>query len=429
MKKKMICAVLIGSMVIHGSGISVKAGSLEPTALWRFWSSSFPVWGNSEKNMEENPKENQKECIRDEELKELVQKKMKEFCELYESDERIHSNQETGKEALEKLLESIREQYPDEEIEFELPKEEELTEEQRRIWNCAKELAGSWSEKMESGESAGEEQSEETGGSKTIQEEDGTENKEPVKVLGLETETPSEEPSEIRTETNQDTEEEIPSETCTETPSEISSEIPSEDLPVEESEFFSDEEKTADYETEDQTENMMLSTEEESDEIVIPVRKTPAEIIGAGKEQLLMEIVPELPRVRLVYDNAEKVTSEYQPVIRMENSDKAEIVSCMINGVEADYHWEENEIFVSPEGLMEGNNRITVMVKDKTGEICEMEPWEFQVEEEELLAASKVQDQGTEKQEEASVKKSWFGRYLDILGKLLMCTFHRGIFF
>ncbi|MDD7739526.1 MAG: hypothetical protein SOT28_08695 [Fusicatenibacter sp.] len=396
MKKKIICAVLVGCVLVHGSGMPVRAAKTEPASLWNYRNrpeEQFPSESLQKEQLQNGQFQNgqlQKEQFQ-KETEEWIRKIIEEIGKSSVSEEWISPYQEKYREEMEKVLEEIKARYP--ELWAVLQAEETAVEE----------------DKKEEKPTAAEQQEELA--EKTKDEKPEEETKEERK---------GETEGEIKAGTEEETEEE------TEIHPEVLPELSAE-VQEEAGEVSAEEQQELQLE-ELPVEDVELLAEDKEDEIVIPVRKTAEEIIGSGKEKLLEEIVPELPKVRLIYEETQKVTPEYQPVIRMENSEKAEIVSCMINGVEADYHWENNEICISPEGLAEGNNRITVTVKDKTGEICEMEPWEFQVEED-LLASV----QGTETEETDTKVKStaagWFGRYLEVLKKLLMCTFHRGVFF
>lgn len=79
-------------------------------------------------------------------------------------------------------------------------------------------------------------------------------------------------------------------------------------------------------------------------------------------------------------DTSQEVDSGYIPEILLEGAaDTAEILSCMVNGSEADYEWKENKICLRAESLSEGYNRITVKVRDADGVIRTMKPWEVNV--------------------------------------------------
>ena len=70
----------------------------------------------------------------------------------------------------------------------------------------------------------------------------------------------------------------------------------------------------------------------------------------------------------------------YTPEILLEGAaDTAEILSCMVNGSEAEYEWKENKICLKAESLSEGYNRITVKVRGADGIVRTMKPWEVNV--------------------------------------------------
>ena len=72
-------------------------------------------------------------------------------------------------------------------------------------------------------------------------------------------------------------------------------------------------------------------------------------------------------------DTSSEVDPGYTPEILLEGAgDTAEILSCMVNGIEAEYEWKENRICLKAESLSDGYNRITVKVRDADGcfEVC-----------------------------------------------------------
>ena len=76
----------------------------------------------------------------------------------------------------------------------------------------------------------------------------------------------------------------------------------------------------------------------------------------------------------------EEIDPGYTPEILLEGAaDTAEILSCMVNGSEAEYEWKENKICLKAESLSEGYNRITVKVRGADGIVRTMKPWEVNV--------------------------------------------------
>ena len=79
-------------------------------------------------------------------------------------------------------------------------------------------------------------------------------------------------------------------------------------------------------------------------------------------------------------DTSSEVDPGYTPEILLEGAgDTAEILSCMVNGIEAEYEWKENRICLKAESLSDGYNRITVKVRDADGMVRSMKPWEVNV--------------------------------------------------
>ena len=79
-------------------------------------------------------------------------------------------------------------------------------------------------------------------------------------------------------------------------------------------------------------------------------------------------------------DTSSEVDPGYTPEILLEGAgDAAEILSCMVNGIEAEYEWKENRICLKAESLSDGYNRITVKVRDADGMVRSMKPWEVNV--------------------------------------------------
>ena len=89
---------------------------------------------------------------------------------------------------------------------------------------------------------------------------------------------------------------------------------------------------------------------------------------------------PQKPLLIRPTDTSTEVDPGYTPEILLEGAaDTAEILSCMVNGAEADYEWKENKICLKAESLSEGYNRITVKVRDTDGVVRTMKPWEVNV--------------------------------------------------
>lgn len=79
-------------------------------------------------------------------------------------------------------------------------------------------------------------------------------------------------------------------------------------------------------------------------------------------------------------DTSVEIDPGYTPEILLEGAaDTAEILSCMVNGSEAEYEWKENKICLKAESLSEGYNRITVKVRGADGIVRTMKPWEVNV--------------------------------------------------
>ena len=73
--------------------------------------------------------------------------------------------------------------------------------------------------------------------------------------------------------------------------------------------------------------------------------------------------------------------SEYSPCIRVMNYDDVKIISCMVNGKEAEYSWDGEYITIQSSCIRYGKNTVTLETKDGAGNISSMEPWEFMVKE------------------------------------------------
>lgn len=72
----------------------------------------------------------------------------------------------------------------------------------------------------------------------------------------------------------------------------------------------------------------------------------------------------------------------YIPTIKIHNYDDVKIISCMVNGKEAEYSWDGEYVKISDKYLNVGKNLITLETKDGAGNISSMEPWEIMVNEE-----------------------------------------------
>lgn len=74
----------------------------------------------------------------------------------------------------------------------------------------------------------------------------------------------------------------------------------------------------------------------------------------------------------------------YSPVIQVKNYDDVKIISCMVNGKEAEYSWDGEYIRICSSAMSHGKNLITLETKDGAGNISSMEPWEIMVEKREI---------------------------------------------
>lgn len=85
----------------------------------------------------------------------------------------------------------------------------------------------------------------------------------------------------------------------------------------------------------------------------------------------------------------------FTPQIGLEDVDAVEILACMVNGEAVSCQWEEGKIKIPKENLKKGKNRISLSVRDAAGNITDMEPWDFILEEEnqdELTEENQVKD-------------------------------------
>lgn len=133
-----------------------------------------------------------------------------------------------------------------------------------------------------------------------------------------------------------------------------------------------------------------LQTEESSP----PPAETPSESAGEEPSQIPPQIIADFilsqiadedfeapnPLIIRPADNSVEIDPGYTPEILLEGAaDTAEILSCMVNGSEAEYEWKENKICLKAESLSEGYNRITVKVRGADGIVRTMKPWEVNV--------------------------------------------------
>ena len=133
-----------------------------------------------------------------------------------------------------------------------------------------------------------------------------------------------------------------------------------------------------------------LQTEESSP----PPAETPSESAGEEPSQIPPQIIADFilsqiadedfeapnPLIIRPADTSVEVDPGYTPEILLEGAaDTAEILSCMVNGSEAEYEWKENKLCLKAESLSEGYNRITVKVRGADGIVRTMKPWEVNV--------------------------------------------------
>lgn len=133
-----------------------------------------------------------------------------------------------------------------------------------------------------------------------------------------------------------------------------------------------------------------LQTEESSP----PPAETPSESAGEEPSQIRPQIIADFvlsqiadedfeapnPLIIRPADTSVEIDPGYTPEILLEGAaDTAEILSCMVNGSEAEYEWKENKICLKAESLSEGYNRITVKVRGADGIVRTMKPWEVNV--------------------------------------------------
>lgn len=133
-----------------------------------------------------------------------------------------------------------------------------------------------------------------------------------------------------------------------------------------------------------------LQTEESSP----PPAETPSESAGEEPSQIPPQIIADFILSQIADEDFEapnplsirpadtsvEIDPGYTPEILLEGAaDTAEILSCMVNGSEAEYEWKENKICLKAESLSEGYNRITVKVRGADGIVRTMKPWEVNV--------------------------------------------------
>ena len=133
-----------------------------------------------------------------------------------------------------------------------------------------------------------------------------------------------------------------------------------------------------------------LQTEESSP----PSAETPSESAGEEPSQIPPQIIADFilsqiadedfeapnPLIIRPVDTSVEIDPGYTPEILLEGAaDTAEILSCMVNGSEAEYEWKENKICLKAGSLSEGYNRITVKVRGADGIVRTMKPWEVNV--------------------------------------------------
>ncbi len=133
-----------------------------------------------------------------------------------------------------------------------------------------------------------------------------------------------------------------------------------------------------------------LQTEESSP----PPAEIPSESAGEEPSQIRPQIIADfvlsqiadedfeapIPLIIRPADTSVEIDPGYTPEILFEGAaDTAEILSCMVNGSEAEYEWKENKICLKAGSLSEGYNRITVKVRGADGIVRTMKPWEVNV--------------------------------------------------
>lgn len=145
---------------------------------------------------------------------------------------------------------------------------------------------------------------------------------------------------------------------------------------------------------------MLRRNEEEKNNVPADLKRTGTGLIYEmeaveedGKYLLQVEAVdeagnrPVLKRIftvnksgtRFIHDEKRYVEEEevYSPRIRVENCDVVRILSCMVNGKEAKYSWEGDEIVIESKCIGTGRSVITMETKDSAGNLSSMKPWEI----------------------------------------------------
>lgn len=67
--------------------------------------------------------------------------------------------------------------------------------------------------------------------------------------------------------------------------------------------------------------------------------------------------------------------SDGKKFIRLENPDDLKILSCMVNGQETDYVWQEDGILIDADSWRDDCQVITLETLDRAGNLSVMEPW------------------------------------------------------
>lgn len=67
--------------------------------------------------------------------------------------------------------------------------------------------------------------------------------------------------------------------------------------------------------------------------------------------------------------------SDGKKFIRLENPDDLKILSCMVNGQESDYVWQEDGILIDADSWRDDCQVITLETLDRAGNLSVMEPW------------------------------------------------------
>lgn len=106
--------------------------------------------------------------------------------------------------------------------------------------------------------------------------------------------------------------------------------------------------------------------------------------VNKGEEPEMIKEVPVLQtekgKPKISYDrNYENavLTEDFTPRLSLENPQDVTVISCSVNGREADYQINDGEMIIPKDALERGKNRIIITVKDQQGDLTVMEPWEF----------------------------------------------------